>query len=152
MEFVYVGVFLCALGFAIIAIFLAKVLKRTTNTLNTLGNTLGEVETKLQYITSEMQFTIKETDKLIDDVEDKLKATDSLFDTFESAGNAVNKWNRALQKQTKKLSSNRSSRVIAPAAQSIQWGGAAKHLYKKWKNPSLEPEFDVTNKGKEGKI
>ncbi|WP_430789210.1 DUF948 domain-containing protein [Virgibacillus flavescens] len=152
MDFVYIGVFLCALGFAIIAIFLAKVLKRTSHTLNTVGTTLKEVETKLHYITTEIELTIKEADKLADDMEEKLKATDDLFATLESAGNSVNKVKTAFQKQTKKLSDSRASRFVKPAASSIQWGGAAKHLYKKWKNPSVKPEYDVNNKGKEGEI
>lgn len=152
MDFVYIGVLLCALGFAIIAIFLAKVLKRTSNTLHTLGTTLKEVETKLHYITTEIESTVKEADKLVDDVEEKLKATDSLFDTLESAGNSVNKVKTAFQKQTKKLSDSRTLRIVQPAARSIQWGGAAKHLYRKWKNPSVKPKFDVNNKGKEGEI
>ncbi|ASN03645.1 DUF948 domain-containing protein [Virgibacillus necropolis] len=143
MELVYIGVLLCALGFGIIAIFVAKVLKRISNTLESLGKTLGEVETKLQYITAEIELTIKETDKIVDDVEQKLKATDSLFDTLENVGQSVSNLNTVLHHQTKNISTNKALQQAAPIAHSIQWSEVAFRLFTKWKDPSKKPKFNV---------
>lgn len=133
MELVYVGVFLCALAFAIVCLFMAKVLMRVTTTLKSLGNTLGEVETKMQYITSELENTIKESDKTMDEFEHKLKATDGLFDTLENVGSSISNLNDVVHGQTKHLASDRALKKAEPIAHSVQWSEVSFRLFKKWR-------------------
>lgn len=142
MDFVYIGVFLCAIAFAIVCLYMAKVLLRVSSTLTSLGNTLGEVETKMRYITSELENTIKETDKTMDDVEHKLRATDSLFDTLENVGSSITNFNEVVHHQSKKIADNRELRKVEPVAHSIQWSEVAFRLLQKWKN----------NQRKEGEV
>jgi len=56
------------------------------NVTKSLGTTLKEVEQKLQYITPQLSSSIRETSKLVDDTGEKMKATDSIFDSIDNVG------------------------------------------------------------------
>lgn len=133
MELLYIGVFLCAVAFAIVCFLMAKVLLHVSGTLKSLGNTLGEVETKMQYITAELENTIKESGKTIDEFEHKLKVTDGLFDTLENVGSTVTNLNQVVDGQTRNLASDRALRNAEPVAHSLQWSEVGFRLFKKLK-------------------
>lgn len=145
MNLVYVGVLFCAVAFAIFAIFMSVVLKRASTTMKTLGNTLGNVEEKLNYLTPELRNTVNETEKMVDDLHDKLSATDNLVDSIENIGTSFNTSYQLLDQQTKKLPDYKSSHTINKLTEGFTWGGVTFQLYKRWKYKGGKNELAVQN-------
>ncbi|SER03482.1 Uncharacterized protein YoxC, contains an MCP-like domain [Virgibacillus subterraneus] len=141
MELVYVGVLLFALAFALIVIYISFVLKRVSSTIETLGETLGEVEGKLQYITPEIRNTLHETEKMVDDFDDKIKATDNVFKSLENVGTSLNSSSEMLAQQAKKLPEYTSTQSMNRIAESIRWGEVAYRIAKKWKHRNDKNEL-----------
>lgn len=143
MNLVYVGVLFCALAFALVIIYISLVLKRVSNTMETLGETLGEVEEKLQYITPQLRTTVNETGKVVDDLHDKVAVADNLFDSLENIGTSLNASQKLLNQETKKLPEFKSSQSMEQITEGIKWGDVALRLYKKWNDNNEKNELVV---------
>ncbi|WP_174615434.1 DUF948 domain-containing protein [Virgibacillus ihumii] len=146
MDFVYIGILFCALAFALITIYMCYVLIRVSNSMKSLGNSLGEVEKKLHYLTPELRNTLQETEKLVDDFNDKVTATDGLFDAMDNTGHAINAGSRLLDKQTKKLPEYDSPESIARLTEGAKWGEVAFKLFRRLKKKSVKNELMVQKK------
>ncbi len=132
MELIYLSILFIAIAFAFVAAYLCFVLKRISNTMKTLGSTMSDVEKQLTYITPQMTETIRGTDKLIEDVEKKVKATDSIFDTAEEFGTSISSANEALQNRFGKLTDEEMDRKVKPYIEGIKWSEVAVRLYSSW--------------------
>ncbi|SFB37553.1 Uncharacterized protein YoxC, contains an MCP-like domain [Lentibacillus halodurans] len=133
MDFVYIGVLIGALAFALVVIYASLVLKRAADTMESLSETLGEVEQKLHHITPELRKTVDETGKTVDDLQDKLAAADNLFGTLENLGTSVHEGSRFLNKQTENASSFTSPKYRTRMTETIKWFDVVYKLYKKVK-------------------
>lgn len=133
MGIIYVGILFCAIAFAMAVIYICFVLKRVSNTLRTMGRTMGEVDKEVQEITPQLLETIRETDRLIDDVDDKLKATDGIFDSLENTGTSLQSLNQAYASSANQLTDEEFQKKTKPFVESIKWSEAALYLYSKWK-------------------
>ena len=138
MGIISVGILLCSIAFAMVVIYICFILKRISNTLGTMGRNLNEVEKEIQYITPQLKQSIRETDKLIDDVDEKLEATDSVFDSIENTGISLQSLNQAYANSVKQLSDEQLRKQAKPFVVGIKWSVAAFYLYAKWKkdNPA----------------
>ncbi|WP_337018288.1 DUF948 domain-containing protein [Oceanobacillus massiliensis] len=134
MDILYLGILLCSIAFAIVAIYISMVLKRLTDTLKSLGSSMGELEREMEYITPQLTQTVRESDKLIDDISDKIKATDSLFDSAENIGASVNTLNEVYSEKSKNVSDVEMEQKMKPFVGGITWSEAAVQLFKKWKS------------------
>lgn len=155
MGMIYLGILLCSIAFAIAVIYISFVLKRLSNTIGSMGKTLGEVEKELQYITPQLKQTIREADKAVDDMAEKVKATDGLFDSIGDVGVSIDSLNQAYDNSIKKLSPEQFEKKTKPFVEGIKWSEAALFLYSKWKKEKpAEAKNDniitVNQTGKEG--
>lgn len=141
MDFVYVGILFGALAIALVVIYMCYVLIRVSRTLKSLGNSLGDVEKKLNYLTPELRNTLQETEKLVDDFNDKMTTTDGLFDAMENTGHSINACNRLLDKQTKKLPEYDSPQTIDRLTEGAKWGEVAFKIFRRWKRKSVKNEL-----------
>ncbi|SFE40144.1 Uncharacterized protein YoxC, contains an MCP-like domain [Lentibacillus persicus] len=133
MDFVYIGIFMCALAFALVAVYASLVLKRTATMVETLGKTLSEVEQRLHYITPELRKTINETGKTLDELQDKMDAVDSMVMTLENVGVSVKEGGRFMDEQTAKASAYETPKNRRTLIDSFKWADVAYKLYKKMK-------------------
>lgn len=133
MDIIYLGILLCSIAFAIVVIYISLVLKRLSNTMRSLGVSLGELEKELGYITPQLTQTIRESDKLVDDIREKIRATDDLFESVEDVGVTVNSLNEVYTEKSKALSDVELERKMKPFVEGITWSEAAVQLYAKWK-------------------
>lgn len=148
MGIIYLFTLLLAIAFVIVVIYAAVLLKRVSDTLRTLGKTLGEVETQLKHITPQIRQNIQETGKLVDDVNEKLKETDSVFDTVGNLGNSMNSINHVYREHSKHVTDQDFERKMRPVVEGLKWGEAAFLLYSKWKKkkPAAENEIGLQDK------
>jgi uncharacterized protein YoxC len=152
MGIISVGILFCAIAFAMVVIYICFVLKRVSNTIGTMGTTLDDVDEKMQDITPRLLQTIRETDHLIDDVDDKLKATDSVFDSIENTGASLQSLNQAYAHSAKQLSDVQFQEITKPFVEGMKWSEAALYLYAKWKKdgPVRSNRANENNTEKEG--
>ncbi|WP_158589676.1 MULTISPECIES: DUF948 domain-containing protein [Clostridia] len=152
-DVLYLTLLIIAVAFALTVVFIVIVLHRFTKLLRTAGSTLGQVETDMQQTIPELQNTLYQTQITVDDIGEKLQATDSLFDTAENLGHSVNHINQAIQKTKPTLTSDELEEETKPYVEGVRWSVAASYLYKKWKeaNTSAKRRSDAIDQtGKEG--
>lgn len=140
MELVYLSLLLIAIGFAFVVIYICFVLKRVSNTMKSLGSTLGEVEKQVNYITPQLTDTIRETDKMVADVEEKVKATDSLFDSAEEFGTSIQTANEVFHHRFGKLTDEEMDQKVKPFIEGIKWSEVGMKLYSSWQKAEAKSE------------
>lgn len=155
MGLIYLGILLCSIAFAIVVIYISFVLKRLSNTIGTLGTTMDEMEKEMQYITPKLKESIQEADKFVEDMGDKVKATDGLFDSIENVGVSMNSLNQAYENNMTTPSADDFDKKTKPFVEGIKWSEAALYLYSKWKQDKpaegrSETIAAVNQTGKEG--
>ncbi|RDW21903.1 DUF948 domain-containing protein [Oceanobacillus arenosus] len=147
MEIIYLAILLCAIGFAIAAIYISFVLKRVADVTKTLGTTLKEVEQQLQTITPQLSISIKETAKLVDDTGEKMKATDSIFDSIDNVGKSIYTLTEAYKTSTAKLNDEQFQQSLKPIVEMLKWSEVVSQVFSKWKKqPSNKNEVMIRKK------
>src|SRR5690554_4652860 len=89
MSLAYVGIFLITLAFALVSIYIAKLLLKTSFIIKTMGITAHTVETKMDKTISEIEETIGEIEQTACDVEAKLSGTNGLFLAVKDVGDTT---------------------------------------------------------------
>ncbi|WP_339230485.1 DUF948 domain-containing protein [Oceanobacillus sp. FSL K6-2867] len=158
MEIFYVSILFVSIAFAIVAIYLSFVLKRVANMVKTLGTSLEELERELEYMTPHLNQTLNESSKLVDDIREKVNATDSVFDSAENVGKSVISLNEVYDETSKQLSEQKLEQKMKPFVAGMTWSEVAIQLFSKWqsgtkeKNELIVQQTDIVpvNTGKEG--
>jgi len=129
----YFTLMLLAVGFAIIVFYICYLLMRVAATVESVGNTAHEMEEKMKNITPEIENTIKESSNLVDDIYDKIKATDSVVDTVENIGTSVHTVNQVYKIKRDRTSDEEIFEKAKPFIEGIKWSEVATQLYSNWK-------------------
>ena len=129
----YFTLMLLAVGFAIIVFYICYLLMRVAATVESVGNTAHEMEEKMKNITPEIENTIKESSDLVDDIYDKIKATDSVVDTVENIGTSVHTVNQVYKIKRDRTSDEEIFEKAKPFIEGIKWSEVATQLYSNWK-------------------
>jgi len=134
MELIYLAILFVSIAFAITVVYLSVLLHRITNMMKTLGNSLDHVEGKMTDLTPSLRKSLQETGVLVDDVQEKLTATDSVFDSIENMGKSVHNLNEAYQMNSDQVSDEQFKQKVKPFLKGIKWSEAAFQLFKKARN------------------
>lgn len=150
----YFTLMLLAVGFAIIVFYICYLLMRVAATVESVGNTAHEMEEKMKNITPEIENTIKESSDLVDDIYDKIKATDSVVDTVENIGTSVHTVNQVYKIKRDRTSDEEIFEKAKPFIEGIKWSEVATQLYSNWKEdkpskPSNEKQLVVQHEEKD---
>src|SRR5699024_12839168 len=107
-------------------------------TFESIGNTAHKMEEKMKNITPEIENTIKESSDLVDDIYDKIKATDSVVDTVENIGTSVHTVNQVYKIKRDRTSDEEIFEKAKPFIEGIKWSEVATKRYSncKWDKPS----------------
>lgn len=145
MDLIYLSTLFVAIAFALVVGYLCFILKRVTNTMKTLGSTMGEVEKQLTYITPQLTETIRGTGKLIEDVEEKVGATDTVFDSVEEFGISIRSANDAFNNRFGEMTDDEMDQKVKPFIEGIKWSEVGLRLYSNWKEnkPSKKNEIMI---------
>lgn len=146
------AIMLLAIGFAIIVFYICYLLIRVSTSVRVLGETANKMEEKLKFITPELKNTIRETDRLVDDMDEKLKATDSVVDTIENVGTSVQTINQVYAAKKKRTSDEEIFKQAKPFIEGIKWSEVAIRLYSKWKTDKPPKETQLVVKNKETNV
>lgn len=131
--FVHIGVFLMAIAFAIFAIYLSKLLKNMAQNIELIGKTTGRMESKFDHTLYELEQMLIESNGTAKDVELKLDALNSVFQTTEELGQAAQKVSGAIVKMTSDYNEDSRLAGTRPFIRIIQASEFAISLYQSWK-------------------
>ena len=133
MTLVYVGIFIMSLAFALVSFFIAKLLKRTSAIITTLGPTVSAVEMKLDKTVIELEGLIMATENTAADVETKLIATNGLFLAVKNIGDTSEIISSDLHLRTERYAEDQSLPGTKPFVRAIQVGEFGFGLFRSWK-------------------
>lgn len=143
MGLIYISILFIAIAFLIVTVYICFVLKRMTNTMMTLGRTLQDVEKQVETMKPEILSTIKESDALVDDVAEKVEATDSMFDSVQSIGESIQSANTVLQENMGNLTDEEMDRKLKPYIEGIKWSEAGVQLFTQWRSNKREGKNEL---------
>lgn len=132
MSLAHLGVFIIALGFALVSIYVAKLLLKTSAMIKTMGTTVHAVETKLDKTVNEIEATIVEMDQTASDVEEKLSGTTGLFLAVQDIGDSTEMITSEFHSLTKQYASNDSLEGSRPFIRVIQFSEFGLGLVRSW--------------------
>jgi uncharacterized protein YoxC len=130
---VNIGVFLIAISFLLVAIYVAKLLLRTSTVISTLSSTTSEVEKKLDKMITEMEATIVEMNATAIDIDQKLASTNGLFLAIQDVGDTTATVSGELESRTEKYVNDKSLTGTKPFIRAIQYGEFSFTLIRSWR-------------------
>ena len=132
MSFISIATFIVALAFALVSIYIAKILLRVSTLLKTLGQTADDVEHQLDKTVHEVGRLIGEVETTAIDVENKLIATEGLFSSLTNVGDATSIISSELHSKVKSYGSDPTLPGTKQFVRAIQWSEYANILLKSW--------------------
>lgn len=133
MTYVHISVFIMAIAFAIVSIFIAKLLLRVSGVIGTVGQTFSTLETKLDKTVLKLEQTIKETNETASDIEEKSLALNSVFYTVKHLGDTTSLLSEELAARTEQYTKDTSLPGTKPFVRIIQISEFASGLLNSWK-------------------
>ncbi|GAB3795617.1 DUF948 domain-containing protein [Virgibacillus kimchii] len=134
----YLFTLLIAIAFAVVVIYIAIVLFRISKTLNAVGTTLAKTEKEVEAMIPQLRETIHQADTALEDVSQKLKSTDDVFEAIDDVGTSVNNVNHWLDTNQKHMTDEEMNEKTKPFMEGLKWSEAAFLLYSKWKEPKSD--------------
>ncbi len=140
MSFISIAIFIISISFALLAIYIAKMLLRVSGLFQTLGKTFADIEKKLDQSIHKVGELLNQSEKTTMDVEEKLKATEGLFLSLKNVGDATQIMSNNMREHSSRYKRRGTLVGTKNFVQAIQYGEYASVLFKSWqqgKNASL---------------
>lgn len=132
IPFISIATLLVTIGFALICIYIAKLLLQISRLLKTIGTTVSQVE-------GQLDGTIAETEQLMDsvemtttDVEEKLAALTPVFHSVNEVGLATTNFTETVHSYAEKLTEDQMIERTKPFIRIIQWNEFRTALQESW--------------------
>ena len=132
MSFISIATFIVALAFALVSIYIAKILLRVSKLLKTLGQAADNVEHQLDKTVQEVGRLVVGAETTATDVENKLIATEGLFSSLSNVGNATSIISIELHNQAKSYGRDLTIPGTKKFVRAIQWSEYANVLLESW--------------------
>lgn len=133
MTFIYVAVFIISLAFALISVFVAKLLLRISRIISTLGQTMNDVEIQVDKTIHELETIIGATETTATDVEAKLLAINGLFSVVKDLGDTTAIVSDDFHTRTKRYTKDGLLSGTKPFIRAIQLGEFGFGLVRSWR-------------------
>ncbi|WP_186578348.1 DUF948 domain-containing protein [Aquibacillus kalidii] len=131
----YIAALIVAIAFAVLVIYIAKVLKETRRTMANVADTLEGLERQMEGITIETTALLNKTNKLAEDVSEKSQRMNTLVDGIKGIGETVQEFNQSLRGITNNITSVTEQNKDT-TAQAVKWGTILLEFWKKRKQES----------------
>ncbi|MGP4041548.1 DUF948 domain-containing protein [Gracilibacillus sp. D59] len=126
----YLAAIIAAVAFAILVIYLVKVLKETKRMMSHVADTLEGLEKQMEGITVETTALLNKTNKLAEDVNEKTAKLNTLVDGVKNIGDSVKDFTQSIRKVSQSV--NRiADENKETTAEAIKWSTVVMELFKK---------------------
>ncbi|GEL77189.1 DUF948 domain-containing protein [Tenuibacillus multivorans] len=133
VNILHISALIASIAFLILVIYISYTLVSVRKTFHHMANTTEALEKQMQGITHETTELLKKTNYMAADISGKTDKLDVLFDGVKGIGQTVQEFNESLQKLSDELK-EQASEHAEKTSQTIKWGEAAIHLWKKYKD------------------
>ncbi|MFS0576312.1 DUF948 domain-containing protein [Sporosarcina sp. 179-K 3D1 HS] len=128
-----IGVLLIAVSFAIFSIYVAKLLHRVAQSIESLGNVANRMEGQVNETAGAVEQTLEEADWTIRDIDVKLEALDSVFDTVEEVGETAYLTSTGLKEATGVYAKSEVMPGTKPFVRVVQFSELTLGMVDSWK-------------------
>lgn len=128
-----IAALIVAVGFAVLVIFLAKVLINLSKTLSHVADMTGEIKEPVHGILNNGKEMLHITNKLAEDVHEKSERLNPFVDNVKGIGNKLNDLTNSFKTANRHLSTTVEQNEDK-AALAMTWGVAGVQLYKKFQH------------------
>ncbi|WP_347549159.1 DUF948 domain-containing protein [Pseudalkalibacillus hwajinpoensis] len=133
MEIIlYVAIAVIALVFAILSIFLIKVLKSTEKTLSNTAEMIDSLQGQVDGLTKETTMLLHKTNVLTDDVQTKIGQFQPVFESVKDTGNSLRSLTQSFSKLGKSIEKGVDKKQ-GTAAEAANWGSTALEMWEKYR-------------------
>lgn len=127
------GVLLIAIAFAVFAIYTAKLLHRLAQSIESIGNTANQMEGQVTNAAEAVEKTLEEADWTIRDIDVKLQAMDSVFETVEEVGETAYLTSSGLNEATGVYTKSETMPGTKPFVRVVQFSELTLGMVDSWK-------------------
>ncbi|MYL65660.1 DUF948 domain-containing protein [Bacillus hwajinpoensis] len=134
MELIlYLAVALIAIVFAVLSIFLIKVLKSTEKTLSNTAEMIDSLQGQIDGLSKETTMMLHKTNVLADEVQSKVGQFSPVFKSVQETGASLQNLSRSFSKLSKSVEKGVEARQ-GKAAEAANWGSTALSMWEKYRN------------------
>lgn len=134
MPFISIATLMITVGFAFVCIYIAQLILHIAKLLNTVGQTVSEVEKKLDKTILETEQLMSSIEKTAIDVEEKMQATSGVFNSLENIGEATAIMSETVKEKVETFKNDEKLVGATPFIRAIQWSEYTSVLLKSWKH------------------
>jgi len=122
-----------AISFAIISFSIAKMLLKTSRLLESTGESVSKMETRVDQMIGELEETLYVANRTIDDMDTKLEAVSSAFYVVRDISDTSANLTDGLSAVTRDFEGDKAKPGTNPFVRVIQFSELAFEMVKSWK-------------------
>lgn len=130
---VHIGVFLIAISFAIVSIYIAIMLLKTSRILSTAGRSVSLMEARVDQMIGEMEDTLYVAGNTVNDLDVKLDSMTSAFYVVRDLADTSETLTEGISGVTQSYEQDDTLKGTGPFVRIIQFSEFAVGLVKSWK-------------------
>lgn len=141
MEIIDISVFIMAISFCILTLFLIKALISLTESLKQAQKTLNHLDGQLDEISVEAKQVLRNANEVLVDVKSKSQTLDPIFERIEDAGEAAKQLSASVIQMSSSVSGSVLGRFNKPPGSlpgAIRAVSLGYFLAKKWKKRKVK--------------
>ncbi|MDO6658062.1 DUF948 domain-containing protein [Anaerobacillus sp. 1_MG-2023] len=133
MEIIlYVAVAIIAIVFAVLSVFLIKVLKSTEKTLSNTAEMIDSLQGQINGLSKETTMMLHKTNVLADEVQSKVGQFSPVFESVKETGDSLQNLSRSFSKLSHSVEKGVESKQ-GKAAEAANWGSTALAMWEKYR-------------------
>ncbi|WLR60950.1 DUF948 domain-containing protein [Guptibacillus hwajinpoensis] len=133
MEIIlYVAVAIIAIVFAVLSVFLIKVLKSTEKTLSNTAEMIDSLQGQINGLSKETTMMLHKTNVLTDEVQSKVGEFSPVFESVKETGASLQNLSRSFSKLSHSVEKGIESKQ-GKAAEAANWGSTALAMWEKYR-------------------
>lgn len=133
MPFLSIATLIVSISFAIICIYIAKLILNITGLLNTVSESVNQVEQQLDTSIDETMQLLTTVEQTTEDVDGKLQALTPVFHSLNDIGLATSNVSETIEKNAKVLNQEETMQRLKPFIRIIQAGEYSSSIMNAWK-------------------
>ncbi len=141
MEIIlYVAVAIIAIAFAVLSVFLIKILKSTERTLSNTAVMIDSLQEQINGLSKETIMMLHKTNVLADDVQSKVGKFSPVFQSVTETGESLHNLSQSFSKLSQSFEKGVEAKQ-GKAAEAANWGSTALAMWEKYRKKDSNIQY-----------
>ena len=128
----YIAVAIIAIAFAVLSVFLIKVLKSTERTLSNTAEMIDSLQGQINGLSKETMMMLHKTNVLTDDVQSKVGKFTPVFQSVKETGDSLHNLTQSFSNLNESFAKGVEDKK-GKAAEAANWGSTALAMWEKYR-------------------